>query len=191
LSGVSRFLFVPLAEAVVFAMLLVSYVLSRTLLPTLATHLLREKEVHSTSRNIFTRFQRAFEGGFEKLRTSYRLLLTKLVLKRKVFVPAFLGVCLCAFLLLPWLGQDFFPNTDSGEFILHVSGKTGLRIEDQARLCDLVENVIRREIPEKEVGNILDNIGLPYSPLNTLRRLERPWFMQQGLHSRPQAQLGL
>jgi multidrug efflux pump subunit AcrB len=109
--------------------------------------------------NIFTRFQRAFEGGFEKLRTSYRLLLTKLVLKRKVFVPAFLGVCLCAFLLMPWLGQDFFPNTDSGEFILHVRGKTGLRIEDQARLCDLVENVIRREIPEKEVGNILDNIG--------------------------------
>jgi multidrug efflux pump subunit AcrB len=113
LSGVARYLFVPLAEAVVFAMI-ASYVLSRTLVPTLAMYLLKEKEEHKVSRNIFARFQRAFEQVFEKLRSSYRKLLTRLVLNRKIFVPAFLGVCICAFLLLPWLGQDFFPNTDSG-----------------------------------------------------------------------------
>ena len=167
LSGVSRFLFVPLAEAVVFAML-ASYVLSRTLVPTLAMYLLKDKEEHGASRNVFARFQRAFERQFERLRDRYHRLLTRLVLNRKTFVPAFLGVSLCVFLLVPWLGQDFFPNTDSGEFTLHVRGKTGLRIEDQARLCDLIEGTIRREIPEREVDNILDNIGLPYSPMNTM-----------------------
>ena len=167
LSGVARFLFVPLAEAVVFAML-ASYVLSRTLVPTLAMYLLKEKEEHSSSRNVFARFQRGFERGFTKLRSSYHLLLTRLVLHRRVFVPAFFLVCLCAFALLPWLGQDFFPNTDSGEFILHVRGKTGLRIEEMARLCDQVEDTIRQEIPAREVDNILDNIGLPYSGMNTM-----------------------
>ena len=168
LGGVARYLFVPLAEAVVFAML-ASYVLSRTLVPTLAMYLLREHDENGhRQRNIFARFQRGFEQGFEKLRTSYRLLLTRLVLNRKIFVPSFLGICVCAFLLLPWLGQDFFPNTDSGEFILHVRGKTGLRIEETARLCDLVEQSIRREIPSKEVDHIIDNIGLPYSQINTM-----------------------
>ncbi len=167
LGGVARFLFVPLAEAVVFAML-ASYVFSRTLVPTLAMYLLRPHEPHQHARNIFSRFQHGFERGFERVRTSYRLLLTTLVLRRKSFVPIFLAVCTCGFLLLPWLGQDFFPNSDSGEFILHLRGKTGMRIEETARLCDLVENSIRRQIPPREIANILDNIGLPYSQNNTM-----------------------
>ena len=165
LAGVSRFLFVPLAEAVVFAML-ASYLLSRTLVPTLAMYLLRHKETGPT-RNPFTRFQRGFDRGFERVRGGYIALLDGLVARRVFFVPGFLLVCLCAFLLLPWLGQDFFPDTDSGQFILHVRGPSGLRIEETARLCDLVEQRIREEIPGGEIDNILDNIGMPYSAMNT------------------------
>jgi CzcA family heavy metal efflux pump len=166
LQGVSRYLFAPLAEAVMFAMI-ASYILSRTLVPTLAMYLLRTKE-HGPTRNPLVRFQRGFEGGFERVRAAYQILLTRLVFSRKVFVPGFLLVCLCAFLLLPFLGQDFFPNTDSGEFILHIRGKTGMRIEETARLADLVEASIRSKIPGKELNNILDNLGLPYSPMNTM-----------------------
>src|SRR5207253_3230392 len=141
------YLFVPLAEAVIFAML-ASYVLSRTLVPTLAMYLLQAKQHAAThSRNPFKLFQRAFESGFERLRSCYRLLLTILVERRGIFVPAFLLVCLSASLLVPWLGQDFFPSSDNGEFILHVRAKTGTRIEETARLCDLVENSIRRTVP--------------------------------------------
>jgi CzcA family heavy metal efflux pump len=166
LNGVSRYLFVPLAEAVMFAML-ASYILSRTLVPTLAMYMLRAKE-HGAARNAFGRFQRGFERGFESVRASYQVLLTRLVFSRRVFVPAFLLVCLCAFLLLPFLGQDFFPNTDAGEFILHIRGRTGMRIEETARLTDLVEASIRQKIPGKDLNNVLDNIGLPYSPMNTM-----------------------
>ncbi len=165
LGGVARFLFVPLAEAVVFAML-ASYILSRTLVPTLAMYLLRHKE-HGTTGNLFTRFQRGFDRQFERVRLGYHSALERLVFRRKVFVPVFLGACLCVFLLVPWLGQDFFPDTDSGQFILHVRGTSGMRIEEMARLCDLVEQDIRHEIPAKELDNILDNIGLPYSAMNT------------------------
>ena len=165
LGGVARFLFVPLAEAVVFAML-ASYILSRTLVPTLAMYLLRHKE-HGTRGNLFTRFQRGFDRRFERVRSIYHGILERLVLRRKFFVPIFLGICLCVFLLLPWLGQDFFPDTDSGQFILHVRGRPGMRIEEMARLSDLVEEDIRKEIPPKELDNILDNIGLPYSAMNT------------------------
>jgi CzcA family heavy metal efflux pump len=165
LAGVSRYLFVPLAEAVVFAML-ASYLLSRTLVPTLAMYLLKHKD-HSPTRNPFTRFQRAFDRGFERVRASYISLLDGLVKVRKIFVPAFLLLCLCAFLLLPWLGQDFFPDTDSGQFILHVRGPSGTRIEETARLCDLVEANIRQHIPARELDNVLDNIGMPYSTMNT------------------------
>jgi multidrug efflux pump subunit AcrB len=166
LSGVSRYLFVPLAEAVVFAML-ASYVLSRTLVPTLAMYLLR---VHhpQPSRNPLVRFQQAFERGFERTRSAYQRLLTSLVQGRAVFLPVFLVGCCCAFLLVPFLGRDFFPSTDAGEFILHVRGRTGLRIEETARLCDLVEDQIRRTVPAGELDNILDNIGLPYSGMNTM-----------------------
>jgi multidrug efflux pump subunit AcrB len=167
LSGVARYLFVPLAEAVVFAML-ASYVLSRTLVPTLAMYLLKAKHHEADPRNIFARLQHGFETGFEWVRNAYRGLLTNLVARRKLFIPAFLGVCLCGGFLLPWLGQDFFPDTDSGQFILHVRARTGTRIEETARLFDLVENFIRQTIPKKEMDNILDNIGLPYSPYNTM-----------------------
>jgi multidrug efflux pump subunit AcrB len=105
---------------------------------------------------------------FERVRTFYQRMLTGFLANRKVFVPGFLGLCLCGLLLVPWLGQDFFPATDSGQFILHVRGKTGMRIEETARLFDLVEDYIRQMIPAGEMGNILDNIGLPYSPLNTM-----------------------
>jgi multidrug efflux pump subunit AcrB len=166
LAGVARFLFVPLAEAVVFAML-ASYVLSRTLVPTLAMYLLREKVHHSASRNIFSRFQRGFERRFERVRGAYHYMLEKLLFRRKLFVPGFLLMCLLTFILLPFLGQNFFPDTDSGQFILHVRAVSGTRIEEMARLCDLVEDSIRRQIPPAEVDNILDNIGLPYSTSNT------------------------
>jgi len=167
LSGVARYLFVPLAEAVVFAML-ASYILSRTLVPTLAMYLLRPHQHGATkSRNPFAVFQRVFEQGFERLRLAYQLVLTTLVYRRVFFIPAFLAICACAAYLAPWLGRDFFPSTDSGQFRLHVRTKAGTRIEETARVCDLVENSIRREIPRTDMDSILDNIGLPYSGINT------------------------
>ena len=166
LSGVARYLFVPLAEAVVFAMI-ASYILSRTLVPTLAMYLLRMKATRGTaSRNPFTAFQRGFEQGFERLRRNYQRVLMILVGRRSIFVPLFLLFCLLAWVLTPWLGENFFPDTDSGQFILHMRAKTGTRIEETARLTDLVENSIRRVIPAEEVDSILDNIGLPYSSIN-------------------------
>ena len=166
LGGVARYLFVPLAEAVVFAML-ASYLLSRTLVPTLAKYLLRpEQQDPDGSRNPLVQFQQAFERGFERLRNGYHGMLTALIRRRVLFVPIFLLTCAAAFLLVPWLGQDFFPSTDSGQFILHLRAKSGTRIEETAKLCDLVEGTIRQEIPGGEVDNILDNIGLPYSTVN-------------------------
>jgi CzcA family heavy metal efflux pump len=166
LGGVPRYLFVPLAEAVVFAML-ASYVLSRTLVPTLAMYLLKAKEQHaSRSRNPLVQFQRWFERRFEQLRNGYRALLTVIVGRQAVFIPGFLLGCLAVFLLVPFLGQDFFPNSDNGQFILHLRAKSGTRIEESAKLCDLVEGSIRREVPNEEIDNILDNIGLPYSSIN-------------------------
>ena len=166
LGGVARYLFVPLAEAVVFAML-ASYILSRTLVPTLAMYLLHEHGHGAPGRGFFARFQHSFERGFERVRASYHGLLQKLVFRRRAFVPIFLLLCAGAFLLAPFLGEDFFPDTDSGQFILHVRGASGLRIEETARLFDLVEDKIKREIPPSEIDNILDNIGLPYSNMNT------------------------
>jgi multidrug efflux pump subunit AcrB len=165
LSGVARYLFVPLAEAVIFAML-ASYVLSRTLVPTLAVYMLRVKE-HGVPRGVFGRFQRGFDNGFQSLRSSYERLLTALVDGRKLFIPAFLTVCVLVFLLLPWVGQDFFPAVDSGQFILHLRAPTGTRIEETARLCDQVEAFLRQIVPSSEMDGILDNIGMPYSALNT------------------------
>ena len=166
LGGVPRYLFVPLAEAVVFAML-ASYILSRTLVPTLAMYLLKAKEQHAArSRNPLVRFQRAFEQRFEQLRNGYRGLLTAVVHRRTLFIPAFLLVCLSVFLLVPFLGQDFFPSSDNSQFILHLRANSGTRIEETAKLCDLVEGSIRREIPNEEMDNILDNVGLPYSTIN-------------------------
>lgn len=166
LSGVARYLFVPLAEAVVFAML-ASYGLSRTLVPTLAKYLLRLQH-HGPSRNPFVLFQRAFEHGFDHLREGYEAILAVLIHRRAIFVPIFLLVCLSAFLLYPWIGQDFFPVSDAGQFKLHLRAKTGTRIEETARICDLVEQFIRRQIPPDQLLNVLDEIGLPYSSINTI-----------------------
>jgi CzcA family heavy metal efflux pump len=166
LGGVAKYLFVPLAEAVVFAML-ASYVLSRTLVPTLAMYLLRKREhVQKRSRNPLVLFQRAFERGFERLRMSYQRLLTTLVYRRLMFVPLFILICSTGFLLVPFLGQDFFPSTDNGQFLLHVRAKTGTRIEETARLCDQIDNYLRSRIPHDELDNVMDNIGMPYSSIN-------------------------
>ncbi|MEP6670086.1 MAG: efflux RND transporter permease subunit [Chthoniobacter sp.] len=167
LGGVARYLFVPLAEAVVFAML-ASYLLSRTLVPTLAMYLLKAHEHDQPGTGFLGRLQLKFEHGFERLRGIYSTVLHYLVNARRIFVPAFLVICVSFGLLIPWLGEDFFPGADSGEILLHVRGSTGLRIEEMARLCDLVEGTIRKVIPPGEVANILDNIGLPYSPMNTM-----------------------
>ena len=148
--------------------MLASYLLSRTLVPTLVMYMLRLHEDKGNPSNVFSRFQKAFERRFERLRAVYRDLLTRFVLHRKIFIPAFLAVCACTFLLVPWLGRDFFPQTDSGQFILHIRSKTGMRIEETVRLSDLVEDFLRQQIPAKEIDNMLDNIGLPYSPLNTM-----------------------
>jgi CzcA family heavy metal efflux pump len=165
LSGVSRFLFVPLAEAVVFAMI-ASYILSRTLVPTLAMYLLKD-HAHNTGNGIFARFQRGFNVKFEQVRQAYDRLLQRLIKARRLFVPAFVGVCLITFALIPFLGQDFFPDTDSGQFILHVRAPTGTRIEETAKLFDQVEQQIRKTVPAEELSGILDNIGMPYSSMNT------------------------
>jgi len=166
LTGVARYLFVPLAEAVVFAMI-ASYIFSRTLVPTLAMYLLKAHEhVQKRSRNPLVLFQRGFNRLFEFTRAQYQAVLTTLVWRRFVFVPVFLLACVSALFLIPILGQDFFPTSDNGQIRLHVRAKTGTRIEEMARLCDLVDNSIRRQIPKDELGPILDNIGLPYSGLN-------------------------
>jgi multidrug efflux pump subunit AcrB len=163
LTGIPRYLFIPLAEAVVFAMI-ASYILSRTLVPTLAKYLLKAHGGQRTASrwNPFAAFQR----GFQSLRRGYSGVLEGAVLHRGFFLPGFLAVCLLTFLLVPWLGQDFFPTVDTGQIKLHMRGPTGTRIEETARLCDLVEGSIRRAIPATEMGGILDNIGLPVSTIN-------------------------
>ena len=171
LSGVAKYLFVPLAEAVVFAML-ASYLLSRTVVPTMAKYLLHEHdeaeaERKHQSRNPLVRFQLAFEDGFAKMRTFYLSVLTLCVDHAAVFLICFLVFALASIGLLgPWLGQDFFPSVDSGQFKLHVRARTGTRIEEMASLCDHIDGTIRQQIPAKEVVTIVDNIGLPYSGLN-------------------------
>ena len=170
LSGVARYLFVPMAEAVVFAML-ASYFLSRTLVPTMAKYLLHEHDDAAAirkrvSRNPLTRFQAAFEEGFERFRNSYLGLLTFCVDNAGAFLIVFVVFALASLALIPTLGQDFFPSVDSGQFIIHVRAHTGTRIEETAALCDHVEQTIRGQIPASELATILDNIGLPYSSLN-------------------------
>ena len=235
LSGVARYLFVPLAESVVFAVL-ASYVLSRTLVPTLAMYLLKSdhpdenkdaevaadeerahrfesKEGHGGNvhpgvgtkginqgpedrhgeakvaqgdalhygdpahdpkhhkpekkRGFFGRFQHKFEQGFEHMREGYRHLLDRVLHLRWIFVIVFLTFCLASVLaLVPFLGEDFFPTVDAGEFKLHIRAKTGTRIEETAKLCDQIEGFIRQEIPASQIDAVLDNIGLPYSGIN-------------------------
>ena len=170
LTGVARYLFVPLAEAVVFAML-ASYLLSRTLVPTMAKYFLKahtegNSNETSVSENPLVHFQAWFERGFESIRSAYHRLLERFIDHRRIFVAGFLLACFLSLALLPWLGQDFFPSVDSGQFTLHLRAPTGMRIEETAALCDQVENEIRKLIPPQEFAGVIDNIGLPYSGIN-------------------------
>jgi multidrug efflux pump subunit AcrB len=171
LSGVARYLFVPLAEAVVFA-LFASYFFSRTIIPTLVMYLLgnerenREKREREGRRGIFTRLHDGFEHGFETIRNAYANLLQVCLDHGAMFAGGFLVFCAASLLLYPRLGQDFFPSVDAGEFRLHLRAKTGTRIEETARITDEVERAIRARIPASEMGGVLDNIGLPVSGIN-------------------------
>ena len=171
LTGVPHFLFVPMAESVVFAML-ASYLLSRTLVPTMAKYLLHEHDDAQTarkraSRNPFTMFQLAFESGFERFRHGYLRMLTLCLDHAGVFLIIFIVFSVASLgVLTPWLGQDFFPAVDSGQFKIHLRAHTGTRIEETAALCDHVDATIRQYVPANEVVSIVDNVGLPYSGLN-------------------------
>jgi CzcA family heavy metal efflux pump len=166
LAGVAKFLFVPLAEAVSFAML-ASYLLSRTLIPTLVMFIMRGHEHRAEEPKSFLgRFQRGFERKFEDFRRGYERLLETTLEHRGVFVLCFLVFCVLSLGLFLFLGQDFFPQVDAGQLRLHVRGRPGLRVEETARLCDEVEGLLRKEIPKDELQTILDNIGLPNSGIN-------------------------
>src|SRR5262252_23331 len=171
LSGVAKFLFVPLAEAVIFAML-ASYMWSRTIVPTLAMYLLSaEDEYHAEEhegerQGFFRRYQQAFERIFEKLREHYRNALSYALDNPRLFAACFLTFCVLSAGLYFFLGRDFFPSVDAGQIRLHMRARTGLRIEESARLADQINGEIRRTIPEKELVTVLDNIGLPYSGIN-------------------------
>jgi multidrug efflux pump subunit AcrB len=166
LDGVSRYLFVPMAEAVVFAML-ASYILSRTLIPTLAKYMLHKHtpQQHETSGRL-RRLQLGFERRFEALRDGYRDLLQRALARQRLFIVGFLGIVLLSLLLAPWLGSDFFPAVDGGQIKLHVRAHTGTRVEETAGLCERVERVVREVIPPHELGTVVENIGLPNSGIN-------------------------
>ncbi len=168
LSGVARYLFVPLAEAVVFAML-TSYILSRTLVPTLAKYWLRtaaQEHAAAATPNAMQRFQRAFEARFEALRSRYQLILNSVLDHRRGFMSVFLVVAFASMALYPFLGRNFFPEVDGGQIKLHMRGPTGLRVEDTAALVDHIEGAMREVIPAHELASMVDNIGLPVSGIN-------------------------
>jgi len=174
LSGVARYLFVPLAEAVVFA-ILASYLISRTLVPTLVMWLYRGVKLHGGHIDHskvpllilpFVRFQDFFEKGFERFRNGYRALLASCFEHRKPFIIFFLAFCVGSWLLTETLGRNFFPSVDTGQFLLHLRAPTGTRIEETERLSGEVNSVIHKEIPADELGGILDNIGIPNSSIN-------------------------
>jgi multidrug efflux pump subunit AcrB len=165
LAGVAKYLFVPLAEAVVFAML-ASYVLSRTLVPTLALLMMPRHAQPRSGHSLFGGIHHAFNQGFEALRQGYTALLALLLDHRKLSGGAFLAFCLLSCLLYTRLGQDFFPDVDSGKIRLHLRAPTGTRIEETARITDEVENRIRSLIPPEHLETVLDNIGVPISGIN-------------------------
>jgi multidrug efflux pump subunit AcrB len=181
LSGVARFLFVPLAEAVVFAVV-ASYVLSRTLVPTLIMWFERNhhkpgeatpsgggqgaKPKAALWMRPFVALQQLFERGFDRLRKGYHDLLGKILTHRRVFAVTFLALCAGSWILVPFLGQDFFPAVDAGSFQLHVRAVAGTRVEETAKLVDQVEAAIKQRIPAQELKGIVDNIGLPTSGIN-------------------------
>ncbi len=180
LSGVARYLFVPLAEAVMFAVA-ASYILSRTLVPTLIMWFERNHHREDESnppdksgqdRHIalwmrpFVAIRQLFERGFERLRTGYHNLLGKILTRRVAFAVVFLTLCAGSWVLVPFLGQDFFPAVDAGSFELHVRALAGTRVEETAKLVDQVEAVIRQRVPAQELQGIIDNIGIPNSGIN-------------------------
>ena len=166
LTGVAKFLFVPLAEAVSFAML-ASYLLSRTLIPTLVMYIMRGHEHRAeTPKSYLGRFQRGFERKFEDFRRGYEQLLETTLEHRGVFVLCFLAFCLLSLGLFTFLGEDFFPQVDAGLLRLHVRAHPGLRVEETARLTDEIEATLRQEIPKGQLQTVLDNIGLPNSGIN-------------------------
>ena len=178
LTGVARYLFVPLAEAVVFAML-ASYLLSRTLVPTMARYLLKahaedSAEASLASKNPLVRLQGHFEVQFEKLRNFYSEILRSCLALRFAFPVIFLAICVGSFALYPWLGQDFFPSVDAGQIKLHLRAPTATRIEETAQLCSEVEHTIHEQIPANEIESIIDNIGLPYSAYNYVYSTSAP-----------------
>jgi multidrug efflux pump subunit AcrB len=170
LSGVARYLFIPLAEAVIFAML-ASYILSRTLVSTLAKYWLKKRNVAQTdisnSNNFLTKWQHIFKKHFQTFQNNYHDRLDATLKNRNFFILVLLAFFLASLIILtPWLGTDFFPNVDAGQIKLHVRGPSGLRIEEMARLCGQLDTFIRQKIPPKELGGIVDNIGLPVSGIN-------------------------
>ncbi|MEM5389994.1 efflux RND transporter permease subunit [Paraburkholderia phymatum] len=169
LSGVARYLFVPMAEAVVFAMC-ASYFFSRTLIPTLAMYLMRAPSKNGNAVRgrlaIFARFQARFEHRFEALRNGYRRVLQRAIASRRRFIPVYLALCVGSLALIPFAGRDFFPAVDTGEIRLHLRAPTGTRIEQTARITDEVEAKIRTVIPQSEQAAVLDNIGVPVSGIN-------------------------
>ena len=171
LSGVAKYLFVPLAEAVSFAML-ASYGWSRTIVPTMAMYLLSSADEYKPEEHVgekqgfFRRYQQKFEHGFENFREGYRRGLDSALEWPKLFGACFLVFCLLSVGLVGVLGRDFFPKVDAGQIRLHFRARTGLRIEETARLADQVDSAIRETIPPKELQTVLDNIGVPYSGIN-------------------------
>jgi multidrug efflux pump subunit AcrB len=175
LDGVARFLFVPMAESVMFAMVF-SFLLSRTLVPTMAKYLLRKHAARigggdaepPVPKNPLVRFQRTFETRFARLRTGYHELLALAIAKRRPFVVVFIGFIAISFLLAPALGRNFFPQVDGGQMLLHVRAPVGMRIEETAARFAEVENAIRAVIPAAEVAAVVDNIGTYISAINTI-----------------------
>ena len=175
LPGVSRFLFVPMAEAVMAAMVC-SFILSRTLVPTMANYLLKPHKPHTDmhgldgplprSRNPLVRLQRGFEASFERFRAGYRELLTMALSRRPVFIIGFLAVVVGSFGLTPFLGRDFFPTVDSGTILMHARLRVGTRVEETANQFAEITKAIRQIIPAKDVATIVDNIGFPVSGIN-------------------------
>ncbi|HEY6453751.1 MAG TPA: efflux RND transporter permease subunit [Steroidobacteraceae bacterium] len=168
LTGVARYLFVPLAEAVVFAML-TSYLLSRTLVPTLCMYWLRTAAAEHAATahpNAWQRFQRRFERRFDALRSRYHELLKAALAHSRPFMIGFLAFAFASMIIYPFLGRNFFPEVDAGQIKLHVRGPTGIRVEDTAGLVDHIEAAVRRVIPRQEIDSLVDNIGLPVSSIN-------------------------
>jgi len=174
LQGIARFLFVPMAEAVIFAMIS-SFILSRTLVPTMAKYLLRRLATRANSgaelptraaRNPLVRLQSGFEQHFERIRGQYHALLELALSHRRAFVVGFVGVVLASFALVPMLGRNFFPAVDSGQILMHVRLQVGTRVEDSASVFAKIESVIREVIPPVELGTLVDNVGMPVSGIN-------------------------